>query len=87
MGVDGFECIIGMDWSNVIVQPWLDSLIDIVRIDRCMFGSHSPICNLAVDFKEQMIKYEELLGCFSGNDKQLFFHDVAQHWFQPTLST
>jgi predicted TIM-barrel fold metal-dependent hydrolase len=80
--ISALECIFGMDWTNSIVQPWIDAAITAVGINRCMFGSHSPICNLARDFQQQLNSYEKFFEPFSDHEKNMFFHDVAQNWFQ-----
>lgn len=79
--ISALECIFGMDWKNSVVQPWIDSAITSVGIDRCMFGSHSPICNLSHNFLQQLDSYENFFKGFSDNDKSMFFYDVAQKWF------
>jgi len=76
------ESIFGMDWNNLTVKPWIDAAITSVGIERCMFGSHSPICNLSSNFMQQLDSYEIILKGLSENEKNLFFYDVAKKWFQ-----
>jgi predicted TIM-barrel fold metal-dependent hydrolase len=80
--ISALECIFGMDWNCSTIHPWIDSAINAVGIEKCMFGSHSPICNLSKNFLQQLDSYENILKGFSKNEKNMFFHDVAKKWFQ-----
>ncbi len=43
----GLECIFGTGWTEEQVRPWIRETIEIFGPERCMLGSHLPICNLA----------------------------------------
>jgi predicted TIM-barrel fold metal-dependent hydrolase len=75
------ECILGINWSCDDLKPWLLTLIETVGIERCMFGSHSPICSLSKSLAQQIACYQQLLPGLSQHEQELFYYGVAKSWF------
>jgi predicted TIM-barrel fold metal-dependent hydrolase len=51
--------------------------IDVFGPDRCMFGSHMPICKLACSFQRLYEAYLEVIADLSWSEKRQLLHDTA----------
>jgi predicted TIM-barrel fold metal-dependent hydrolase len=82
--ISALECIFGMQWSVVEAAPWVSTVIDIVGVSRCMFGSHMPVAKLSMGFTDLYDRYAQLTTGLSANEKDELFFGVAERWFNPT---
>ena len=78
MKIFGLECIFGIGWTVDQVRPWIREAIEIFGPDRCMFGSHMPICKLACSFQALYGAYFSIVGDLSTTEKQHLLHDTAE---------
>jgi predicted TIM-barrel fold metal-dependent hydrolase len=76
------ECIFGLDWSEVEVEPWILTAIEAFGPARCMFGSHLPIDGLSYGFDQLYDVYERIVSGFSDDDKDVMFRRTAAAWFR-----
>ena len=72
------------DWSNWTVEsffPYLDVLLNVFGIDRVMFGSDWPVCNVAARY-DQVIEIVEMYGAnFTNDEKSKLFGLNAKSFY------
>jgi predicted TIM-barrel fold metal-dependent hydrolase len=59
------------------VRPWILDAIEVFGPDRCMRGSHMPICKLAWSFAELYAACFEIIDGFTMTEKRRMLHDTA----------
>ncbi|MFL6429341.1 MAG: amidohydrolase family protein [Acidobacteriaceae bacterium] len=79
--VSGLECIFGMHWQIAQVQPWLDTVFELLGTERVMFGSHRPISRLAQNFQSPYEAYQEMTRGLQESEQDAVFRRNAAEWF------
>jgi len=73
------------DWETWHLDdfvPYLDVVFEAFGIDRLMYGSDWPVCNLAGDYKGVVNIAENYLDQLSENEKTLFWGQNAIKFYQ-----
>ena len=69
-------------WHRDDFVPYLDVVFEAFGIDRLMYGSDWPVCNLAGDYKGVVNIVENYLDKLSENEKALFWGQNAIKFYQ-----
>lgn len=80
--ISAMECIFGMNWTLDKVRPWILTVIELFKTERCMFGSHLPIAKLSRNFSDLYSVYENIVADFSLFEQENLFYRVASDWFK-----
>lgn len=76
-----FECIFGMEWVLTDAQPWIDTLFETFGCERIMFGSHSPIAQLATQVHSPYDSCLALTASLSPQERNAVLQTNALQWF------
>jgi predicted TIM-barrel fold metal-dependent hydrolase len=79
--ISGVECIFGMNWSLPEVQPWIQTVFELLGTNRVMFGSHRPICGLSSTFPKPYAAYQKMTEGLSLSEQDAVFRLNAADWF------
>ena len=63
------------------IKPLLDSMIDAFGVERLMFGSNWPVCNVSGNYKAALNLVEKHLSSFSGDSKNKVFGENAADFY------
>ena len=77
----GFECVFGMDWVLADAQPWVDAVFEIFGFERIMFGTHSPIAQLASQVHAPYDSCLALTASRTQAERNAVLHENAINWF------
>jgi len=69
-------------WHRDDFVPYLDVVFEAFGINRLMYGSDWPVCNLAGDYKGVVNILENYLDQLSENEKALFWGQNAIKFYQ-----
>ncbi|XP_061165244.1 L-fucono-1,5-lactonase-like [Saccostrea echinata] len=74
-------------WKAEDFQPYIDHVLACFGIDRCMFGSDWPVCNLAkADYKTVFDLLQSLLSSMTFEDKKKIFKLNAANFYKLDLN-
>jgi L-fuconolactonase len=68
-------------WKPADFHPYLDVVFDAFGIDRVMYGSDWPVCEVAGGYTRALSILEEYLAPFSANEQALFWGDNAARFY------
>ncbi|XP_048777701.1 uncharacterized protein y4mH-like [Ostrea edulis] len=73
-------------WKTEDFQPYIDHVLGCFGVDRCMYGSDWPVCNLAkADYKTVFNLLQRLLGSMAFEDKKKIFRLNAAEFYKLDL--
>ncbi len=70
------------NWNYADLQPYMDVVFSSFGIDRVMFGSDWPVCNLAGNYQKVMSVPEQWVSKLSFNEQQKFWSGNAIKCYQ-----
>jgi L-fuconolactonase len=68
-------------WTNADLYPYLDVIVEAFGMDRLMFGSDWPVCNVAADYTQVVNICKDYFSTFSSTEQQLFFGGNAIQFY------
>lgn len=68
-------------WNKTDFYPYLDIVVESFGMDRLMFGSDWPVCNIAADYTEVVNICKDYFSTFSSTEQQLFFGGNAIQFY------
>ncbi len=68
-------------WKQEEFRPYLDAIVDAFGINRIMFGSDWPVCQVAASYEQTIGIVQEYFSCFTLNEKALFFRENAKQFY------
>ncbi|WAQ98380.1 Y4MH-like protein [Mya arenaria] len=73
-------------WRSIDYQPFIDHLLSVFGVDRCVFGSDWPVFeNVGVTYKENLAHTEKLLAKLDQNDRLKIFRENAIRFYKLNL--
>jgi predicted TIM-barrel fold metal-dependent hydrolase len=83
--ISAVECVFGMDWEPMKARPWVEAAIELIGVDRVMFGSHRPISKLARRVARPYAAYGDMTKGLSETERDALFRGNAARWFWSAL--
>jgi L-fuconolactonase len=71
-------------WRPTDFYPYLDVLVDAFGMDRLMFGSDWPVCNVAANYGQVVDVVKDYFSSFSKNEQAAFFGGNATKFYNIT---
>jgi len=68
-------------WKPTDFYPYIDVVVETFGMDRLMFGSDWPVCNVAANYKQVVTITENYFATFSKNEQQKFFRENALRFY------
>lgn len=68
-------------WKTEEFTPYLDTVFDAFGIERLLYGSDWPVCNVAGGYKKALSVVENYTQQLSENEKLLFFGENASSFY------
>ena len=70
------------NWSVESIRPWVVETIEILGVDRCMFGTNWPVDRLYSDFGTLMDAYRTIIREFSHDEQEILLCRNAEHYYR-----
>jgi predicted TIM-barrel fold metal-dependent hydrolase len=64
-------------WSAESIRPYVEEMIAVFGVDRCMFGSNFPVDKLYGSYPALVDAYLQLVEGLSHDERRAFFYDNA----------
>jgi predicted TIM-barrel fold metal-dependent hydrolase len=64
-------------WSAESIRPYVEEMLDVFGVERCMFGSNFPVDKLYGPYSALVDAYRQLVEGLSAGERQAFFHGNA----------
>lgn len=77
------------DWSNwraVDLRPYVEEAIEAFGVERCMFGSDWPVCELAGEYSEVLSSLVSALGGLTPTENARIFGGTAAEFYSLKLN-
>jgi L-fuconolactonase len=71
-----------LNWQEADFIPYLDIIVHAFGIDRVMFGSDWPVCQVAATYSEMLAIVTKYFSTFSKNEQAKFFGENAARFYQ-----
>jgi len=68
-------------WDKTDFYPYLDIVVEAFGMDRLMFGSDWPVCNIAADYSQVVNICKDYFSAFSSTEQELFFGGNAIQFY------
>lgn len=72
-------------WKSEDFKPYFEIILDAFGIERLMFGSDWPVCNLAGNYSQVVGLVEKLSNDLSTSEKSLLWGEVANKTYKLAL--
>jgi L-fuconolactonase len=72
-------------WKPEDLKPYIDHVLDCFGVDRLMFGSDWPVCNLAGDYSRVIEALEANLASLSDSERSKIFGENAARCYSLRL--
>jgi L-fuconolactonase len=69
------------NWKPTDLKPYVETALENFGVDRCMFGSDWPVCELAASYGEVYAALDEIVGTLSDDEKAAVFGLTAQKFY------
>ena len=69
------------NWSAADLRPYVEHALECFGVQRCMFGSDWPVCELAGSYQQVHDALSELLGQLSDSEQEQIFSKTAIHFY------
>ena len=69
-------------WTLDDLRPYVETALELFGVDRCMFGSDWPVCELAGTYKQVYDALESIVGGLSDSERQSIFCDTAKKFYR-----
>ena len=69
-------------WKKEYFTPYLDVITEAFGIDRVMFGSDWPVCQLAASYGQMLTIVKEYFSSYSLDEQKLFFGGNAKKFYR-----
>ena len=70
------------NWSVESIRPWVVETIEILGVDRCMFGTNWPVDRLYSDFGTLMGAYRTIIREFSHDEQEILLCRNAERYYR-----
>jgi L-fuconolactonase len=64
-------------WTPADLRPYVETALEAFGVDRCMFGSDWPVCELAADYGQVRQALQECVGRLSEAEERQLFGETA----------
>jgi predicted TIM-barrel fold metal-dependent hydrolase len=64
-------------WSVESIRPYVEEMIAVFGVDRCMFGSNFPVDKLYGSYSTLVAAYRQVVGGLSPHEQRAFFSENA----------
>lgn len=61
------------NWKPADLKPYVETALEAFGVDRCMFGSDWPVCELAGTYQQVYSALNEVLGAISESEREKIF--------------
>jgi len=61
------------NWKKEDIRPYIDVIVNAFGLERVMFGSYCPLCQIAASYEEVVCIIEDYFSAFSKEEQELFF--------------
>jgi L-fuconolactonase len=68
-------------WQAADFRPYLDAAVEVFGMDRLLFGSDWPVCQVAGGYAKVIAVLEDYFSSFSDAEKKAFWGDNAQRFY------
>lgn len=69
-------------WTVDDLRPYVETALELFGVDRCMFGSDWPVCELAGTYKQVYGSLESIVGGLSDTERRSIFCDTAKKFYR-----
>ncbi len=69
------------DWKYEDFVPYLDAVVEAFGVDRLLYGSDWPVCNVAATYDEQFSIVDRYFSAFSDAEKRMVLGDNARGFY------
>lgn len=69
-------------WKPEDLKPYLDVVFENFTVERIMFGSDWPVCNVAADYHQVVKVIEDYVALFSIQDQNKVWHENAKAYYK-----
>ncbi|MEO8534842.1 MAG: amidohydrolase family protein [Flavobacterium sp.] len=70
------------NWKTDDLKPYLDVIFENFPVDKLMFGSDWPVCNVAADYKTVVKTLENYISGFSIEDQNKIWYQNAKSFYK-----
>lgn len=70
------------NWEKEDFTKYLDTVVEAFGIDRIMYGSDWPVCQLAATYEQQFNLVKDYFSRFTKTEQNLFFGKNAHNFYQ-----
>ena len=73
------------NWKQDDFIPYIDTIIECFGVDRIMFGSDWPVCNVAADYRQVLNIVENYFTSYATTEKEKIFGGNAIRFYNLNL--
>jgi len=70
------------NWKTTDFTPYLDVVVESFGINRIMYGSDWPVCQVAASYEQVLSIVKDYFSKFSTEEQALFFRENARRFYQ-----
>jgi len=70
------------DWSNAMIKPYADHLLNVFGAHRIMWGSDWPVVRLRCEYEDWFALAQQLTSELSESDRNAVFADTAKKFYR-----
>jgi predicted TIM-barrel fold metal-dependent hydrolase len=70
------------NWTVDSIRPYIESTIEALGVERCMFASNFPVDKLFSTYGDIFDAFRTITAGYSAAEKRALFHDNAAHYYR-----
>lgn len=70
------------EWTLDSIRPWVETCIEYMGIDRCMFATNWPVDSLFSSYEEVVRSYHHIVQDYSANERESLFRRNAERIYR-----
>lgn len=70
------------DWTLDSIRPWVETCLEFMGIDRCVFATNWPVDSLFSSYEEVVRSYHHIVQDFSADEREKLFRRNAERTYQ-----